>query len=110
MLQDFNLLKAFAQKILAFQKDFAQLEKTLSASTLEDDNSPQLYTTNSIGGYAWVPLNKLRALYGSSVNMNILKSWASMTYEYLPGGNRNIQINYGLKGLPATSITKTITY
>ena len=85
-------------------------EKTLSASTLEDDNSPQLYTTNSIGGYAWVPLNKLRALYGSSVNMNILKSWASMSYEYLPGGNRNIQINYGLKGLPATSITKTITY
>ena len=87
------------------------LAGTLSADALEDDNSPQLYTSNSIGGFAYVPLNKLGALYRSPVNMKIIRSLASQPYEYMPKtGNRNIQFVYGLKGFTATSLTKTITY
>ncbi|HEY0677749.1 MAG TPA: hypothetical protein VGD17_05665, partial [Chitinophagaceae bacterium] len=111
MIQDYNLLKAFAQKVLAFEKNYQQLERTLSAGALEDDNSPQLYTSNAIGGFAYVPLNKLGALYRSPVNMKIIRSLASQPYEYLPKtGNRNIQFVYGLKGFVPTTLTKTINY
>ncbi len=111
ILQDYQLLKNFAKKVLDFQKSYQQLEKTISSDVLEDDSSPQLYTSNSIGGYAYVPLNKLAALYRSAVNMNLLKMLAGLSYEYLPkSGNRSMQLSYGLKGFPSTSINKTFTY
>ena len=111
MFQDYNLLKAFAQKILAFQKTYQQLEKTLSADALDDDGSPQLYTTNSTGGYAFVPLNKLGNLYNSPVNMNLLNMLASLPYQYFPKtGSRNMHFSYGLKGFPVSGVNKTFTY
>ena len=111
MLQDYYLLKAFAKKIIDFQKFYQQLEKTLSATALEEDSSPQLYTSNSMGGFAYVPLNKLGAMYNSSVNMNLLKMLAGLSYEYLPKtGNRNMQLTYSVKGFPSTTINKTFTY
>ena len=111
MIQDYQLLKSFAQKLLAFQRTYQGLERTLSLETLEEDNSPQLYTSNGIGGFAYIPMNKLGAIYRSTVNMNILKALAALSYQYLPGtGSRGMQFNYGLKGFPTTSVNKTITY
>lgn len=111
LVQDYQLMRAFAQKLLAFQSTYQQMERTLSSSALEDDASPQLYTANSIGGYAYVPLNKLGAIYRSSVNMNILRTIASAPLEPLPKtGSRNMQFTYGLKGIGSATVPKTMNY
>jgi len=107
--QDYNLLKTFAQKILAFQSSYQKMQSTLLAATLEDDESPQLFTSNSIGGNAYIPLNKLGAIYTSTVNMSIIKTLASMPFQSLPkSGTRNLQFTYGNKAVGQVTYSTTL--
>jgi hypothetical protein len=109
--EDFNLVKNFAAKVDAFGATYAKMEKTIAAAKLEDDESPQLYTTNLNGGWAFIPLNRLGSVYRSTVVMNLLRSLKTGSYEAFPKtGTRNLRFRYGLPGTPASTINKTLSF
>jgi hypothetical protein len=109
--QDFELMKSFAAKVIAFQKTYSQLEKTLGAAKIEDDESPQLWTTNKVGGSAYVPLNKLQRIYGSTVNMNMMQALRSAAYEAFPKtGTRTLRFKYGVTRLPYSTTNKVLSF